>query len=279
MKKIKIVTDSSADITEQQAHELGFEVVRMPILIDGKEYIENDGISVEEFITKMRQGAVIKTSQSSLGDVARVWDKALKEADEVIYVPISSRLSGSYATAKALADEEYVGKVTVLDLKHVCFPLAYVCQQIIHYVEMGMDTAEIKELFESKAVLWAVLIPEDIIYLKHGGRISAAAAALANLLKIVPLLKVEDGAIDVLEKVRTLKKAYQVGMKACFEVENHDDYCWFIVEADAKDRAIELKAEIEAIYPIKVEIVSMHPVIMAHTGPGTIAFGRSFRVR
>lgn len=279
-RKIRVITDSSADITSQQAKEMGIDVVRMPIALDDQEYTEAIDIDRNTFIQKMRQGAIAKTSQATLGWVTRIWDQALEEVDEVIYVPISSGLSGSYASSSMIAKSDYQGKVTVLDLKHACYPLQHVCKQIVKCVDEGMSSAEIKELFESKAHMWAALIPEDIVYLKRGGRISSAAAALANLLKIAPILKVENGSIDVLDKVRTTKRAYQVGIKACFaSVENVSDYDWFIVEADAMETAKKLKQEVEENYPVKIEIVPMHPIIMAHTGPGTIGIGYAYRVK
>lgn len=279
MSKIQVITDSSADITENEAAALGLKVVRMPISLDGVEYTEGIDIDRETFIQKMRDGAVAKTSQATLGWVKKIWDEALKEADEVIYIPISSGLSGSYASAAMLAENEYEGKVTVLDVKHACHPVQVVCKQVQKAIDQGMKPAEIKKLFEEKAELWAALIPENLEYLRRGGRISAAAAALGGLLKILPILKVEDGKIDVLDKVRTSKKAYQVAMEACFvNIENKEDYEWLIVEADAMETALKLKDEVEEKYGVTVTIVPMHPIIMSHTGPGTIGFGHVYKV-
>ncbi len=279
MSKIKVVTDSSADITEEQAREIGIEVVRMPISLDGLEYTEALDIDRETFIQRMREGALAKTSQAPLGRLTQVWDHALQEADEIIYVPISSGLSGSYSSSCMIAQTEYAGRVTVLDLKLACYPVQHICRQIVRCVEEGMSSAQIKALFEGKPLMWAALIPEDIVYLKRGGRISPAAAALASLLKIFPILKVEEGAIDVYDKVRTAKKAYRVAIDACFEgVANVSEYDWFIVEADAKKVALSIKEEVESRFPVTIRIVPMHPIIMAHTGPGTIGIGRVYRV-
>ncbi len=275
MYNIKVVSDSAVDCTVLQEKELNLEVVRLPINLDGVEYLEAVDISLEQFIKKMREGAVVKTSQPTFAEITRAWDKALETADEVIYVPLSSKLSGSYASACMYAEEEYKGKVTVLDLKQICYPQQQVCLDIQECIKKGMSSSEIKKLFEEKSELWAILIPEDISYLKRGGRISSAAAALANLLKIYPILKVEDGAIDVYDKVRTSKKAYQLGIDACLNgVSNVDDYHWFIVEADSMELSLKIKEEIEKKYPIKVKIVPMHAIVMSHTGPGTFCFGR-----
>lgn len=279
MSKIQVITDSSADITEKEAEVLGLKVVRMPIALDGVEYTEGIDIDCATFIQKMREGAVAKTSQATLGWVKRIWDEALKEADEIIYIPISSGLSGSYASSAMLAENEYEGKVTVLDVKHACYPVQVLCKQVQKAIDQGMSSSEIKALFEEKAELWAVLIPENLEYLRRGGRISAAAAALGGLLKILPVLKLEDGIIDVLDKVRTSKKAYQVAIESCFKgVENKEDYEWVIVEADAMETAKTLKNEMEEKYGVSVVVVPMHPIIMSHTGPGTICVGRVYKV-
>lgn len=280
MSKIKVITDSSADITDIQAKELGIDVVRMPISLDDDEYIEAIDIDTLTFIRRMREGAVAKTSQASLGQVAAAWDKALEEYDEVIYVPISSGLSGAYASAKMLAETDYANKVTVIDVKSACYPLQETCRQIVQCIQDGKSSQEIKALFEEKSVMWAALIPEDMVYLKRGGRISSAAAALASLLKIYPILKVENGKIDVLDKVRTARKAHRTAIDACFEnVEHLEDYRWLIVEADAMETALQMKKDAEEKYPVTFDIVPMHPIIMAHTGPGTIGIGRVTKVR
>ncbi len=279
MLKIKVVTDSGADLTLEEEKALGLDVVRLPITIDDKEYLEAVDIERDSFIKKMREGATVKTSQPSIGEITRVWDKALLEAEELIYVPVSSKLSGSYANAFMLAKEEYKGRVTVLDIKQVCYPQQHVCKEIQKAIDLGMTVQEIKTLFEEQSQLWAVLIPGDIIYLKRGGRISSSAAALANLLKIFPILKVEDGAIDVYDKVRTAKKAYQIGIDACLkDIQNKEDYAWYIVDGDAMDVSLKLQQDIFEKYQIKPEIVAMHPVIMSHTGPGTFCFGRVKRI-
>ncbi len=278
MAKIRVVTDSSADITDEQAKALNIEVIRMPLVIDEVDYLENIDINREQFIDKMKGGSLVRTSQATLGSLTIAWDQILEEVDEIIYLPLSSGLSGAYSSGVMLAKTEYRGRVTVLDLKLACFPMQMVCRQIVKCIDNGMSSQEIKELFESKAMMWATLIPEDIIYLKRGGRISPAAAALANLLKIVPILKVENGSIDVHDKVRTNVKAYKVAIEAVFSIDNYDEYEYCIVDAGASEVAEKLKNDIESQYPVKVEVAKMYPIIMAHTGPGTICIARVKKV-
>ena len=277
MKKIAIVTDSSADISIKKALEENIYVVRLPINIDGVEYEEEVDIELAEVLEKMKSGKVCKTSQASAGYICALWDEILKTHDEIIYLPISSGLSGAYQTGLMCA-KDYNGKVIVIDGKHACYPQQLLIKQIKLGIEKGMTSLEIKEVIEKNGELWAVLIPSDLVYLKRGGRISAAASVLGNLLKIVPLLKVEHGKIDVLAKVRTHQKAYNHGMDECLNVENLDDYTFAVLHAGAPEKALELKAILEARINRPVEFDQIYPVIASHTGPGTIAFGRIKKV-
>ena len=273
MSKIAVMTDSSAEINSTQAAEMGLYVMRFPLMIDDQELIEDTEIKTPEFIKRMEQGAVVKTSQAHLGVLMKQWKELLKEYDEILYIPLSSGLSGSYQSALTAA-EDFNGKVTVVDARFACYPLAWLCQWAKKQVDNGYGCKAVKEKIEAEAELWAALIPEKLEYLKRGGRISAAAAALGSLLKIVPILKVEHGEIDVLGKVRTVKKAYQTGLAAIADVEDPADYEWMIVEADMKEQAQILKQQMEEMTHQPVTIHEMGPVIMAHTGPRTLGYGR-----
>lgn len=272
MLKIALMTDSSADISNEDAAKYGIYVLRFPLTINGIEYIEEESITLNEFTQKMYDGAIAKTAQSIIGRLLTMWDELLLTYDHVIYSPISSGLSGAYQTAM-VQSKAYDGKVTVINSKCACYPHQLLCREIKKMVDRGYQPNEIKEIIEKESLMWAVLIPEDLVYLKRGGRISAAAAALGSLLKIVPLLKVENGAIDALEKVRTLKKAYAVGIELATNVENHEDYYWIVCESNATEKAVEIAKEMEHITNQSVTIAPIFPVIMAHTGPGTIGIG------
>ena len=274
MKKVAVVTDSSADISTKQALDLDVHVIRMPILIDNVEHIENETITLEEFTEKMKQGCIAKTSQPSLGKVTAFWDKLLETYDELIYVPISSKLSGSYNSA-VLAAQDYDGKVTVLDAHFVCAPMQFLLKEIHKLIEMEMSCEDIKDFVENNMSMHAILIPEDLIYLKRGGRISAAAAALGNMLKIVPMLSVEDGALDVFDKVRTTKKAYKMAFEFATQVENLNDYYFLVLyggtESEASKELYQKLSEI--VDPQDLYYGPITPVILAHAGPGTIGIG------
>ena len=211
MKKIALMCDSSADISKKQAEELDIYVVRMPIIIDGKEYIEEETIEESEIIKALREGVVVKTAQPIIGDLTKMWDELLKEYDEVFYIPLTYSLSGTCQVAIQLA-EAYEGRVTVLNSEFVCYPTVKMLLTARDMFGKGYTCAQVKEIFERDGELLAILVPETLTALKNGGRISPAAAALAGLLKIQPLLNVKHGAIDLVDKVRTLKKAYKEGI-------------------------------------------------------------------
>ncbi len=274
MRKIAVVTDSSADISDQQALDLNVHVVRLPILVDNVEYIENETITLSEFTERMKRGSSVKTSQPSLGSICGLWDKLLKEYDEVIYIPISSKLSGSYNSA-VLAAENYDQKVTVIDAHFVCAPIQYLVKEIHELINMGKTAKEIKTFVENNMSMHAILIPEDLVYLKRGGRISAAAAALGNLLKIVPLLSVENGEIDVYDKVRTAKKAHKMALDFTLNVDNPDDYYFLVLYGGEENEASrEMYQQLcDNVNPEDTYYGAIYPVILAHAGPGTVGIG------
>lgn len=278
MKKIAIMVDSGADITIDEAKEMHVYVVRMPVVVDGVEYIEEKEINAEEMARKMRNGAIAKTSQPLLGETMKMWDKILKDYDEVLFIPISSGISGTYQTSKRASEQdEYKGRVFVIDSKFVCAPTKILIQFIQEMIKAGYDGEQIMHKVEKEAELFAIIVPEDLVYLKRGGRISNAAAMLGNLLKIVPVLKVENGAIDVQTKVRTISKAYQVAMNTVADVENKDDYVWLILSCDTDIE--KYKYEFSKICHHEVVTDSIKAVVMSHTGPGTFACGRVKKIK
>lgn len=272
MKKIAVMTDSGADISAEEAKAWDLHVMRLPLIIDDVSYLEAIDISLEDFIARMRKGATVKTSSPILGDLIHTWENLLESYDEVIYVPLSSQLSGSYTTAFA-ASQAYDGRVIVIDAKFACYPQTVLCRDIQQMIRKGYEGAAIKALVEQQAEMWALLMPENLTALMRGGRISPAVAALGNLLKIVPILKVEHGAIDVYDKVRTHKKAYDIAVKAMCSIDHPELYNFYVVDAGSNGGAEYIAKAMEELLHREVEIHPMHPIIMAHTGPGTAACG------
>lgn len=273
MKKIALMCDSSADITIEEAKQLQINVLRMPIIINGKEYIEEETIKDEEIIKALREDNKVTTTQPSLGELTNMWDTLLKTHDQVFYIPLSKALSGTCRNALNLA-QQYDGKVVVVDSEYVCYPVVMQLKTVRKMFEKGYTCEQVKEKLETESDMFAILIPETLTALKNGGRLSPAAAALAGLLKIHPLLKVEHGAIDVQDKVRTITKAYKEGIQVVLKDIDPEEYIWLIIDADNREQSDVLKKELENATGQPVEQHSFKAVIMSHTGPGTIGFGR-----
>lgn len=280
MKKVAFLCDSSADISVEQAKALDIHVIRMPIIIDGVSYTESETIQDQDLIQALKNNKKITTTQPSLGEIMTMWENLLKTHDEIFYLPLSRELSGTCRNAIQMAQQEpFLDKVVVVDSTFACYPIVKMLEIARDMYAKGYEGKEIKRKFEEEGELFAILIPENLNALKNGGRISPAAAALAGLLKIHPLLKVENGAIDVQDKVRTLSKAYKAGIDACIKGVNPDDYLWMIIDADNRSASDELKVMLEDACHQSVEQRIFKAVLLAHTGPGTIGFGRIKKIK
>lgn len=229
MRKIGIMTDSHSGILPEEAKELGIKVLPMPFYINDKLYLEGVDLSREEFYEKLRQGVDVSTSQPSPQEVMEMWNEMLKEYEQIIYIPISSGLSGSCMTAQGLAqDEEYEGKVFVVDNGHVSTPLHRSILDAVEMIDEGYSAAEIKKILEDTKEQMVIYIGLNTVeYLKKGGRISSTSALLANVLNIKPVMKFGTGVLDVYQKCRGMKKSRKVmieAMKQELETTFHDAY-------------------------------------------------------
>ncbi|MGL5540970.1 MAG: DegV family protein [Erysipelotrichaceae bacterium] len=277
MNKVALVCDSSADISKEEAAELGVHVIRMPVIVDGVEYVDQETISTQELVHHLSLNHKVTTTQPSPGQFLACWDELLETYDQVLYYPLSKNLSGTCASAMQLA-QEYEGRVVVIDSTFVCQPLVVMLKWAKDLLNQGKSAQEIKTLFETQGELYALLIPKTLTTLRAGGRISAAAAALGGLLKIQPILTVENGAIDVFDKVRTLKKAYHVAAKHIQEVDDPSHYVWMVIHLNNEENALHIKAELEQQTGQPVLLTQFMAVISAHTGDGTIGIGRIKKV-
>lgn len=213
MRKVAIVTDSSA-MTKEEADRLGVFLLPMPFSIDGVDYLEGVDLSREYFYEKLGSDAQVFTSQPTAGSVMDLWDEVLKEYDELVHIPISSGLSGSYGNACIYA-EDYDGKVEVADAKRVSVPLRATVEDAVVLRDKGLSAREIRELLEKEKENSIVFIAVDNLErLKKGGRITPMAAAIGNVLKIRPILKYYGDSLDAFAKVRSMKKAKQTIIKA-----------------------------------------------------------------
>ena len=182
MAKIKIVTDSSSGISQEEAKSLGIGVVPMPINIEGTDYLDGIDLFYDEAVEHIKNGDIFKTSQPLPKDVIAVWEEALEDHDYVVYFPISSGISGSCVNAYTIA-QNYDGKVIVVDNKSVECLLRTNVLEAVEMAKAGYSAQEIKDIMEADFKdTFAVIIPESVETLKRGGRITPAVAALAGLL-------------------------------------------------------------------------------------------------
>ena len=207
MKKIAIVTDDNSGITPEEAKQLGIYIIKMPVLIDGTEYYEYDNLTSEQFYKFLEEDRDVKTSQPSPGNVMNLWENLLKEYDEIVHIPMSSGLSESCNTAKSLA-ENFDGNVFVVDNHRISVTLKRSVLDAINLRDKGYDGAAIKETLEATKGDSSIYIMVDTLkYLKKGGRVTPAGAALGATFHIKPILQIQGGKLDAKAKVIGVKKA------------------------------------------------------------------------
>ena len=279
--KIAVVTDSNSGITQAQAKEMGVAVLPMPFMIDGETYYEDITLTREQFYQRLKDKADIATSQPTPDSILKMWDKLLKEYDQIIHIPMSSGLSGSCSTAMMLAGEdEYEGKVFVVDNRRISVTQYQSVKDAQMLAAMGMDGTQIKKRLEKTAADSVIFITVDTLkYLKKGGRITPAAAALGTLLKIKPVLIILGEKLDSFAKARTMKQAKTMMMNAIqkeLDGRLHDSECrnchLAIAHTDNEEAALEFKKEVEERFPnADVYMAPLSLSIACHIGPGSLA--------
>lgn len=279
--KIAVVTDSNSGITQAQAKEMGVTVLPMPFMIDGETYYEDITLTQEQFYQRLKDNADIATSQPTPDSILKMWDGLLKEYDQIIHIPMSSGLSGSCSTAMVLAGEdEYEGKVFVVDNRRISVTQYQSVKDAQMLAALGMDGAQIKKRLEETAADSVIFITVDTLkYLKKGGRITPAAAALGTLLKIKPVLIILGEKLDSFAKARTMKQAKTMMMNAIqkeLDERLHDSECrdchLAIAHTDNEEAALEFKKEVEERFPnADVYMAPLSLSIACHIGPGSLA--------
>ena len=214
MKNVAILTDTNSGIMPEVAEEMGVHLILMPFIIDGKQYFEGKDITYRQFFEFLDKGADVSTSQPSMGDLKASFDNLLKEYDEVVFIPMSSGLSGTCQTATMLADE-YDGRVQVVNNQRISVTMRQSVEDAKALAEKGFDAAQIKEILEREKFSSSIYITvQTLKYLKKGGRITPAAAAIGTLLKIKPVLQIQGEKLDSFAKVRGMSQAKSVMLKA-----------------------------------------------------------------
>lgn len=280
MAKIAIVTDSNSGITQAQAKELGISVVPMPFMIEGETYYEEITLSRDDFYKKLAENANISTSQPSPDSIIQLWDNLLNSHDEIVHIPMSSGLSGSCQTAMMLA-QDYDGKVQVVNNQRISVTQRQAALDAIALAGEGKNNKEIKDILEADKFNSSIYIMIDTLhYLKKGGRITPAAAALGTLLRLKPVLQIQGEKLDAFAKARTITQAKSIMMNAIKnDIENRfggvskeNQIYLEIAHTQNEEAANQLKEELQEMfpdYPIYVDHLSLS--VSCHIGPGSLA--------
>ncbi len=280
MSKIAIVTDSNSGITQAQAKELGVHVLPMPFMINEETYFEDITLSQEEFYEKLEEGANISTSQPSPKAVMDLWDRLLEDYDEVVHIPMSSGLSGSCQSAHMLA-QDYDGRVQVVDNQRISVTQRQSALDALLLAEQGLTAKEIKDaLIEDKFNSSIYIMLDTLYYLKKGGRITPAAAAIGTLLKLKPVLQIQGEKLDAFAKARTTSQGKTMMINAIkTDIENRfggmteEDTMWIqIAHTNNAEAANALKEELQEIFPnYDIHIDPLSLSVACHIGPGSLA--------
>mgnify|MGYP005774567581 FL=1 len=285
MSNIAIMTDSNCGIMPDEGRDLGIYVLPMPVIIDGQTYYEGIDITLDEFFKKQTEGADIMTSQPSPGDVEAMWTELLKTHDEVLFVPMSGGLSNTCQTALMLSGEdEFAGRVFVVNNRRISVTQAQSVLDAKLLAEEGKTASEIKEILEAEALDASIYIAVDTLeYLKKGGRITAAAAAIGTVLKLKPVLTIQGDKLDSFAKARGLKAAFRIMLNAVkndissrFSHLGEDSVLKVgIANTLMEPEKLEMfKDEMKKNFPdMELFYLPLTMSIGTHTGPGTLGIG------
>ena len=259
--KVAIITDSNSGITQEEGKQLGIRIVPMPFMINGEEYLEDITLTQQEFYAKLGEGSDISTSQPSPESIMALWDEVLEEYDEIVHIPMSSGLSGSCQTAMMLA-EDYDGKVEVVNNQRISVTQRQSALDAKELAAKGMCAAEIKEKLEAVKFDSSIYITLDTLkYLKKGGRITPAAAALGTLLRLKPVLTVQGEKLDAFAKARTMKQAKSMMVAAItkdleerFGDRTGKNVHLAVAHTDNQEEADEFAKELRELFPATGEL-------------------------
>lgn len=274
--KTAIVTDTNSGISASQAEAMGIHLIPMPFFIGGETYYEGKDVSHALFFQKMADGVEVSTSQPSPADIIALWEKLLEDHDAVLHFPMTSGLSGSCASAKALA-REYGGRVLVVDDKRISVTLMQSVRNALTLLAQGKTAGEVRDILEAESYDSSIYIAVNTLeYLKKSGRVTAAGAAMASILSIKPVLQIQGDKLDAYKKVRGMNHAKTVLMNALRK------------DLDTRFKDLEMNVfagysggdpalgeawleEVQREFPeYEVELISLPLSICCHTGGGAL---------
>lgn len=277
--KVGIVTDSNSGMSQQEGKEQGIYILPMPFMIDGETYYEGVNLSHEDFYGMQEKDADITTSQPSPEMVLNTWDELLKEYDQIVYIPMSSGLSSSCQTAMMLA-QDYEDKVFVVNNQRISITQRQSALDAKMMADSGMDGEAIKKVLEDTKFDSSIYITVDTLkYLKKGGRITPAAAALGTLLRLKPVLTIQGEKLDAFAKARTMKQAksmmiaaVQKDLEQRFGDKNYEHTWIQVAYTSTQEAAKEWLRELSEVFPgAEIYAAPLSLSIACHIGPGSLA--------
>lgn len=280
MSKVGILTDSNSGITQEESKILGVHVVPMPFYINGELYYEDIDLSQDQFYEKLTQGGEITTSMPITGNLMDIWDELLKDYDELVYIPMSSGLSSSCATAQMLSEDDYEGKVFVVNNQRISVTQKLSALEAKKLADLGKSASEIKEELERVKFDSTIYITVDTLeYLRKGGRLTPAVAAIGSLLKIKPVLSIYGEKLDKYSMARTMKQAKGImidalkkDMKEKLNTDSLDDVIISIAHTQNQEAAEKFREELMVEFPGKeIWIDPLSLSVSCHIGPGALA--------
>lgn len=281
MSKVKIITDSNSGISQAEGEKLGIYVIPMPFTINDEEYLEEISISQEKFYEFLKINADVKTSQPSQYNIEEIWNELLKDNDELLYIPMSSGLSGTCTNAIRYA-EEFGGKVIVVDNKRISLTQKEAVFEAIEMLKQGRSSLQIKQYLEETSPKSSIYIMMGVLsYLKKGGRISPAAAALGSMLNVKPILSSRGENFEKFALVLSAaqgKKKMLLKIKSELETEFKEEYdagkmVVSVAHTQNEAEALKFKEEIMKEFP-KLTFHFVDPLslsVSCHIGPGALA--------
>lgn len=284
MATVAIMTDSNSGITQKEAKELGVFVLPMPFTIDDKTYFEDISLNQEQFYEFMEKDVEVATSQPSPDSVMAMYIQLLKKYDQVVHIPMSSGLSGSYQTAHMLSLEDaFAGKVFVVNNQRISVTQRRSVMDALYLAEQGYGAEEIaKRLTEDKYESSIYIMLDTLYYLKKGGRITPAAAALGTMLRLKPVLQIQGEKLDAFAKARTSAQGKTLMIQA---IQSDIEKRFGGFDENAKDRVrlhIAYTKDLDAALKWKEELMEAFPgfdfvldplslSVACHIGPGALA--------
>ena len=281
MPRVAVITDSNSGITQQMGKDMGIEVVPMPFTIDDKTYYEDINLTREEFFQMMEDGKEILSSQPSPADLMKLWDKTLEKYDQIVYIPMSSGLSSSCQNARMIANE-YNGKVFVVNNQRISVTQKRSVEDAIELAKNGYDAARIRDILHRDKMEASIYIMLDTRkYLKKGGRITPAAAAIGTLMRIKPVLQIKGERLDAFSKARTLSQGKTIMINALhhdidtlFGGIDADNVFIYAVHAQVPKAFSVFSDEVRQAFPsYDIEEARLSLSICCHIGPGALAMG------